>query len=145
MGKSKIGLIIGLIGGILLIAGSFLPWGVIAALGKTEKFLGIKGAGIFTLALGILGIVFLAIRKKLTIILGLLSGMGAVTILILQANMFLGTAETAPPRVKKLIEAGLAEMHLGIGIYLSIAGGALLIIGGIMRLIGTKTSRKAEV
>lgn len=128
-------LIVGLIGGILAAIGSFLPWAIAKVFGEVSQVAGIKGAGIFTLILAVLGIFFLLVgmkRRKAaigTIIMGLL----ILVLCIQQMSMVKESIERSIP--------GVAEVHIGYGLYLTLIGGAVLLIGGIMSTIRSSAEK----
>lgn len=123
-------ILVGLIGGILAVVGSFLPWGVATVFGRAETIVGIKGAGIFTLILAVLGIIFLFLAMKFrkasigTIITGLI-----IPILCVQQMSMLKEA------VGERMIPGVAEVSVGYGLYLTLIGGIILLIGGIIAMV----------
>jgi len=130
-------LLVGLIGSILAIIGSFLPWGTSLVLGKASSISGIQGAGIFTLILAVIGLILLVLtRKSRKAGIGVLI-MGLLILVICAQQISMVKGAIAGREVP-----GVVEVNVGHGLYLTLAGGAILFIGGI---ITTVKYHKAEV
>ncbi len=99
---------IGIVGAVITIIGSILPW---FTLGELVKY-GVEGDGIFTIAFGIIAAVLIflsswdAKSKVGTMILGILTAL-------------IGFYYITDPFV-------------GIGLYVTILGGAVLVVSGIV-------------
>ncbi|UOY09931.1 hypothetical protein [Methanonatronarchaeum sp. AMET6-2] len=110
------GEIIGVIGGVLAIIGSFLPW--VSGLEGFVTVYGYEGDGVFTIAFGAIAVILILMRdwdmknKAATL------SMGILTILITMVT------------VMNVMDEPLADM--GSGLILTIIGGAILITAGIL-------------
>ena len=123
---------IGALGGILTAVGSLLPWVTVSALGiLSVSKLGVEGDGIFTLILGIIVLLGIFVFKKPAfekfglIILGII-------ITILSAYYI----TTISGEVAKLLgvagAGGLISAGPSIGLYVTLIGGVLTLISGIL-------------
>ncbi len=143
------GAILGLIGGLLGLVGVFLPWFTVSALGVSFGFTGLQlasatidvggvpfpnpYANVFsiavygTIAFSVLGLIVVMLGKKITAILAALFGVLTLAMAGLGAAQATALAATIPPGIP--VTAGA-----GVGIYLSIVGGLLLLIGGILAI-----------
>ncbi len=125
--KIRPGWTLGIIGGLLAIVGTLLPWATVAggSLAAPETFSGVSVGlfGILFLILGLLGLIFVAIPNRITAILGLVWGVLALLIGLLT---LLGLAALA---------AAAAGTGTGVtvtteyGVYVAMVGALLLIVG----------------
>ncbi|ODU02867.1 MAG: hypothetical protein ABS81_16160 [Pseudonocardia sp. SCN 72-86] len=133
--------IITAVGGLLAVVGSFLPWVTIqAGAFGSLSVAGTEGDGIITLIVGVLilavGILRLvkpsipAIVQRLPILFGLIVvGLGVYVIINLNSTMAEATGAGGG------IAADLAEaldISLGFGLIMTIVGGVVAIVGGIV-------------
>lgn len=130
---------IGLIGAVLTILGSLLPWASIT--GKFTKllpggqiFYGIQGAGIFSLVLGGLGIVFLAFaakHRKAGIIGDLIIG---VLVMLLWWGQYSMVSQT----FAKFQNVSGAQASFAYGFWILLIGGIIMLVGGILMIMEGK-------
>ncbi len=120
------GWILGVVGGILALVGSFLPWISVSDGTTTLTLIGaiIPIFGWLFLIFAILGLILVAIPNKITAILGMVFGilaliMGIVTVALtsLIANIVGGTGTGV-------------TVSIGYGAYVALVGAVLLMIGG---------------
>lgn len=122
--KIGMGAILGAIGGIIALIGTFLPWGTVTLLGIPIGIPGWAGVGFLTVIFAILGLVLVLIPKKITAILALVFGVLALVFALLQ---YLGVSA-----VVALAQLGGGTGSMGVGGYISMLGCILLIVGGGM-------------
>jgi len=125
--------IIGLLGSVLAIVAAWLPWAKIDLMGETTSvngFLGEMGGnpGVIFVAIGVLCAVFFFINKKWSNIVCLILALCQIGDAIRQMSSLKGLGE------------GVAT---GMGLYLGIAGGALILVGAIMGMRGSSSSTPA--
>jgi hypothetical protein len=148
---TPIGAIIVIIGGALLAVGSFLTWLTLTGQGLDESASGIDGSdGWITLGAGavavVVGIVATRAGRKslagLAIVAGIVGGgMGVYDAMTVRdqiaddvAEQTGATPDQARAAIDELIDGGLMELSMGIGLYLVIGGGALALVGGVVML-----------
>ena len=121
--------IILLSGGFLMMIGAFLQWGKVDTLLLDVSLLGIRGVGVVTLAIGVVIMVLALLGKEKSeqraSITGALLGVigGAIALFVLAKPM--AAAPQAPLD---------ALLTVGIGLYLTLLGALLAIIGGLRKL-----------
>ncbi|HEX3326752.1 MAG TPA: hypothetical protein VHV50_07130 [Actinomycetota bacterium] len=133
------------IAGVLLIAGSFLPWASVHVITHTVRRSGMDWrAGVFTLILGVLALVVgIAALAKLR--LPTFAGIGTIAVGVVAAiiGIFefarIGTRlDTLRRLVERLGAQRLADRfttgHVGIGLWGVIAGSVLAIVAGFVLL-----------
>lgn len=136
--KIGMGMILGLVGGLLAVVSVFLAWVSIPGLGGISGISLASLAAAFggaelsvyvygTLAFGILGLILSLLGKKMTSILALIFGL----LTILMPVIFLAR-----------ISASGGGGFIGVGVYVGIFGGLLLLIGGFM---GWREAKKAAM
>lgn len=161
--RAPVGAILTIAGGALLGIGSFLAWAEVSGGGASVTAKGIDGSdGYITLGTGIIavlvGMLLLRQAKRalavLAIAAGLVGGGVAVYDALTAKDSVLDSAaeELAPPvgaspdQVRVLldeaIDAGQISISLSIGIYVVIAGGLLVLVGGILSLRGTEEKQE---
>src|SRR4030042_2424865 len=121
----KMGRVLGIIGGILVLLGSILSWADVSGgtLVGTLSVSGLLAGGMLSLIFGILGLIMVAIPKKVTAILGLIFGILALLWLLLA---FIGPnafAQTWGARGTSV------TITIGFGIYVAMIGAILLVLG----------------
>jgi hypothetical protein len=126
--KMTSGLIIALIGGLLMLIGTFLPWATVKGtniLGTTEEISVIGAAsgigGILVLVMGILVIIMAAIKKP---ILAMVFGIIGLA--------FSGLAFIGISALDTLLTGSDISVEIGIGIFISLIGCVLALVGGIV-------------
>ena len=120
--------ILTMVGGILVAAGSLLPWATVSSGFGSISLNGIEGDGKFTLAVG----------AALTLV-GYLRFVGGgskalLTLLLSIAALGLGLIEYA--NASKVLDAAgseFARTSIGIGLYLILLGGAVALFGALRR------------
>jgi hypothetical protein len=130
----KIGATLMIVGAAALVVGSFLPWiSAAAPFIGTVNFAGTEGDGKITLVLGIVGLVLGLIclsnpQKTLLWIAGVMGLVGVAVAGYDAGNISnkLGDATAS--------SNGLLTATVGIGLWLSIAGGVVLIVGVLMSM-----------
>lgn len=156
--RAPIGAILAIVGGALLIAGSFLPWAEVSGGGTTVKATGIDGSdGYVSIATGLIalvaGVMLLRQSKRVLAILALVAGLiggglglyDAVTAKdsVLDAAAeelaptFGGSAEQVRVLLDEAIDAGQLSISMSFGIFIVIAGGALAVAGGFLSMRGS--------
>lgn len=115
--ENKVPQIVGIVGALMVIAGAFLPWAISSVI--TVK--GTDGDGTITLALAILSILFLLIKKIPAWIASIL---GAIVVTV-------GFIDYSQVKEAVLLDSG----SVGIGLYLTILGSLVLILGSTLQFI----------
>jgi Tryptophan-associated transmembrane protein (Trp_oprn_chp) len=153
---TPLGGILALVGGALLVIGSFLDWAEVSGTGTTVTASGTEGMdGWITLVAGAIALVVgLAMMRGvgkravgvLAIVAGLVGGgVGVLDALTAKdsvldsaaeelAREFGGSVEEMRALLDAAIDAGDLGVTVAIGLYLVIAGGALAIVGGVITL-----------
>lgn len=132
--------ILTMVGGILVAAGSLLPWATVSSGFGSISLNGIEGDGKFTLAVG----------AALTLV-GYLRFVGGgskalLTLLLSIAALGLGLIEYA--NASKVLDAAgseFARTSIGIGLYLILLGGAVALFGALRRGRDAAKPAPAEV
>ena len=139
--------IIGLLGGLMALIGGVLPWLEMRtcvstiiqicvavplpfALGSLSPILGI--GQILALVFGLIGLVLLFLQKPMT---GMVAGVMGILALVFAVLYFV----TAPAYFTQL-SGGVVDIQIGLGfgIYITMIGGVLLLVGGLMQWKGLK-------
>ena len=113
---------IAMLGALVAIVAAFLPWGITSL--ATVK--GTDGDGTITAVLGGLAIVFLWIQK-IPVWISALLGLAVASV---------GVIDFVNMRDAVALDPGNGSV--GIGLYLTIAGGVVLLIGAVMQLIQSR-------
>jgi hypothetical protein len=143
-------------GGVLLVIGSFLTWAKVSGGGTSGSATGMDGSdGWVTLVAGAIvlavGLAFAAGkgRRKVAVLaicaallgggLGLYDALTAKDRVLDEvagtlADQFGATAQEVRVLLDAAVEAGELGISLGIGLLMVIAGGALALVGGVMRV-----------
>jgi di/tricarboxylate transporter len=153
--RAPIGAILAIVGGALLIVGSFLPWAEVSGGGQSVSAKGVDGSdGYLTIATGLValvaGIMLLRQPKRvlaiLVLVAGLLGGgLGLYDALTAKDNVldaaaeelaptFGGSAEQVRVLLDEAIDAGQLSISMSFGIFIVIAGGALALVGGFLSM-----------
>lgn len=119
--KIGMGAIIGLVGGLLVIVGTFLPWANVTGGGVSEDVTGamVPIFGLLVILFGVLGLVFAVIPRPVFGILAMVFGILALVFLLIA---YLGISLVSG------ISGG--SVSLSYGLYLALIGAILLIVGG---------------
>jgi len=141
------GTISGMVGVILLVAGTFLPWAISSSPGGnlidgltywsesgwTNNFESEFFLVIIAICLSIIGAILIAIKKRLTIIAGSVTG---AIVLIIFLYAFLSLSQS----VDRINSYHISDWSAGVGygVWVSIIGSLLLVIGGLLSFIKTK-------
>jgi hypothetical protein len=155
---TPIGPVLAIVGGALLVVGSFLDWAKVEGGGGiSSSASGMDGSdGWITLASGAVAIVvglvaFRAGRRALAVlavVAGLVGGgLGLYDALTAEDSVLDAAAEEIAPQfgasveevrtlLDQAIDAGEISISLSIGLYLVIAGGAIAIVGGLLQMAG---------
>lgn len=118
-----------LVGGFLMFVGAFFPWGKVDTRLLDVSLLGIRGAGVITLAIGVV-IILLALKGKdkteqrASVTGALLGVIGGAVALYVFATSLVATSQMLPEFV----------LSVGLGLYLTILGALLAVIGGVQKL-----------
>jgi hypothetical protein len=152
---APIGAVIAILGGVLLVVGSFLSWVELSGGGVTETVSGIDGDdGKLTLAAGVIvilvGLVGLRFSRRVLAVAAILVGLVGAGIGLYDAltakdaaldafaeavagdlGVSVGDARAA---LDLAIEGGQLDISISIGLILVIAGGAIAVIGGVLML-----------
>lgn len=148
--RTPIGPILTILGGALLVIGSFLTWFTLSGQGASSSGSGIDGgdgwysliSGVVLIAVGVVGLQ--ATRRSLAVlalVAGLVGGgaalLNALTVRDQLAEQITGaSAEEARAFIDQLIDSGQLEITWGIGLYLVMAGGVIALVGGALQLSG---------
>ena len=138
---------IGLVGGIIALVGFFLPWVSLSSETVSGSYMGIQtGAfGLIALISAILVIVFSVINKSsmpiLTIVFAII-GLLLVLLLFGQLEQLRQLFETLNGLTDPSAEV---TMNYGIGIWITIVGFIIGLVGGIMSMKEMKTSNVPPV
>ena len=145
-GPSPVGGIVTMLGGALVVISAFLEWGKVSD--QVGGSVTVKGdtliliAGIVLIVLG-LGLVFLASRgaRLALAIVTILAGLFALLITgvsVASDDVFASSAAEASgiseADVKAGIESGVFSVSRSAGLFISLAGSILVLIGGILAL-----------
>jgi hypothetical protein len=125
---SKAGPIVMLVGGGLVLIGSFLPWATVTTVFGTISVAGTNGDGKITLGVG-LAIVLVSILE-----LTGTSGARILNIVIGVVAAGIGVLDYA--NVSERIagaSSDVAQAAVGVGLYAVIAGGIAVIVGGFIK------------
>lgn len=130
--KMTTGAIIALVGGLLMLIGTFLPWATVKSDIEEITVIGLLSGfgGILVLIMGILAIVGAAIKKPI------LSTIFGVIGLIFSGLAFI--LISALESLAKTTTGGEVTVEVNYGIYISLIGCVLALIGGIVGHIQMK-------
>ena len=122
--------ILGILACIIVIVCVFLPWESVKVGEMSQSINGIPEGlggkpGYLNIILAALGLIFIFINKKWSNIVALILGLCVVAWMFRNYNMYNKDVSSANE-----LMAGAAS--LGIGLWLSIAGGVLMVVGAIM-------------
>ncbi len=156
--RAPIGAILAIVGGALLLVGSFLPWAEVSGGGQSVSAKGIDGSdGYITIATGLIalvaGIMLLRQSRRVLAILALVAGLiggglGLYDALTAKDNVldaaaeelaptFGGSAEQVRVLLDEAIDAGQLSISMSFGIFIVIAGGVLALVGGFLSMRGS--------
>lgn len=162
--RTPIGAILAILGGALLVIGSFLAWAEVSGSGTSTTASGIDGSdGYVTLVVGAIaiaaGIVAMRAGRRalaiLTILAGLVGGgLGIYDALTAEESVLDSAAEELAPTfgvsadevrvlLDEAIDTGELGVSIAIGLYVVIAGGVLALVGGALQLSGSGASAPA--
>lgn len=156
MSKYKMPMILGILGGVLALVGTVMPWvnvcasalgisicvpfsglgisGLAAQAGPSASVPALVGfAPLLVLLLGIVGLVFMLLKKPMFAMLGMVMGL-LVLLLCLLWYM-----QASP----LFISVGGASIGAGFGVWLSLVGGLLLMVGGLLGMKALKGAAPA--
>lgn len=159
--RAPIGAILAIVGGALLLVGSFLPWAEVSGGGQSVSAKGVDGSdGYVTIAAGLIalvaGIMLLRQSKRVLAILALIAGLiggglGLYDALTAKDNVldaaaeelaptFGGSAEQVRVLLDEAIDAGQLSISMSFGIFIVIAGGVFALVGGFLAMRGSAES-----
>jgi hypothetical protein len=159
--KPKFGPLLVLLGGVLVMVSGFTDWGKVSPPANQAPPVTVKGSGIVLvvgIVLALLGIGLWAVRSRgahiglgvVAIIAGLLAtlitgvAVGSKDVLIsTAADKYAEGSRATPSQIEKILKdldkRGQLDVSVKIGLWLGLAGGILVLIGGIG---GVKSARK---
>ena len=158
-GSGSAGGVVALVGGVLVVVGSFLPWARLSAAGTAVSAKGIDGSdgkitlicGIVLLLYGIGGMTG-AVRagKRALAVVAIIAGLIAGGLALYDAatakkrivddlsSTVAGKVGVSTDQARRLLQAavdsGRVQIRLGFGIFLVIGGGLLGVVGGVVGL-----------
>jgi hypothetical protein len=155
MGKYKTPMILGIVGGVLALVGTFLPWinvcagalginlclpfsgigisGAAAQLGATAGVPALVGfAPLLVLVFGLVGLVMMLLKKPMMCMLALVMGLLVVVLALLWYM------QASPLFVTMNVGEVSESIGAGFGVWLSLIGGLLLLVGGLMGMKALK-------
>jgi hypothetical protein len=157
--------IVAIVGGALLALASFLPWAEVSGEGASVTAKGIDGSdGYLTLGAGVVAVligVVLVMRGSrrilaiITILVGIVGGGLALYDALTAKDSVLDAAaeELAPSfgvstdqvraALDQAVDTGQIGVSVSYGLYLAVAGGVIVIVGGILGLRGAEVSEPA--
>lgn len=156
--------IVAIVGGALLALGSFLPWAEVSGSGASVTANGLDGSdGYITLAAGLIavvgGLVMLRPTRRavavVAIFAGLLGGGLALydaltakdSVLDAAADQLAPTFGVSTDQVRaaldQAVDSGQLGVSIGVGLYVTMAGGLAAIVGGVLGLRETADERAA--
>jgi hypothetical protein len=158
-GSGSAGGVVALVGGVLLVVGSFLPWATLIAAGTAVSAKGIDGSdGKITLICGIvlllygIGRMTGAVRagKRALAVVAIIAGLIAGGLALYDAatakkrivddlsSTVAGKVGVSTDQARRLLQAavdsGRVQIRLGFGIFLVMGGGLLGVVGGVVGL-----------
>ncbi len=135
--KFGIGRILGIVGGLLAVIGTVLPWVTISGGSLTSPltFSGLTAGfgGIGALLFGVLGLIFVAVGKRVLAILAMVWGILA---LLLTGLSMVGFAAIAA-----LAGGSGVTVTTNYGVYVSLVGSLILIVGSIIAFVEVGKAR----
>ncbi len=141
--KIRMGWILGIAGGLVTIAGAALPWATVTGgtLAAPETFSGLRlgFGGIAVLILGLLGLVCIAIPRRVTALLALVCGilalgLGLLTLLVISS--IAGMAGASGSGVTVTTE---------YGVYFALSGTLVLLVGAAIKYMSAKKADALRV
>ena len=125
--KIRPGWILGILGGLVTVVGAVLPWATVSG-GSLSAPMTFSGAtvgfgGILVLVFGVLGLICVAIPRKVGAILGIVWGVLAILLGLLTMVGLAAIAATAAG------SGSSVTVTTEYGVYVSVIGALLLIIG----------------
>ncbi len=150
---SPIGTGVAVVGGALLVAGSFLTWVTLSGGGEKVSATGVDGSdGWITFGAGLVlvaaGLIAMRAGRRALAILAILAalaggGVGVYDALTVRDQIAADvaeqsgiTTEQARTFIDQAIDAGEFDLSVGAGIFLVIGGGAIGLIGGALLMSG---------
>lgn len=126
--KMSMGAILGAIGGVIALVGTFLSWATFPITGTSipVEWPGWAGFGFLTLIFAIIGLILVLIPKKVTAIIALVMGILALVFALLQ---YLGLSALVT-----LAQLAGYQATMGVGAWITIIGCILLIVGSGMAM-----------
>lgn len=137
---SQSGRKLALFGALAIAVGAFLPWGVF----ENISISGMKGDGAITLWLAILMIVLLLI-KKIPVLVGLIFGVITGSIAVVDLVQIQGAVNSSASVLASLTGADAfakATGSVGVGLYITVIGAALIVIGTITQQTAKPSTEK---
>lgn len=135
------GAIVGILGGIVAIVGTMLPWWQVTASAGGYISVSVPLLGIFTLGgllvlvFGVLGLVFAALNKPVTQVVALVMGLLAAVIALVMGAFV--------PTVSVSIPGASGSITAGFGFWISMVGGLLLAVGGALGFVDSRKAPQA--
>lgn len=125
------------LGGIGLIVGAAMPWGVATSIFGQMTMSGLEGDGIFTAAAGVvLLIIALAVKGKPGKSFSVVGGIIAILAGVMLVNILINLGGISS-------EPGIV-LNVGTGLYISIIGAVLGAIGGFVKSAETEELNSSE-
>jgi len=126
--KVGLGMVLGIVGGLLTLIGAVLPWATVSGGTLTSPMVftgyGIGYGGILVLVFGVLGLICVAIPKKVTAILALIWGILALLFAVLSVVGLAAIAQT--------VGGSGVSVTTEYGVYVSLVFSLVLIIGAAL-------------
>ncbi len=126
--KVGLGMVLGIVGGLLTLIGAVLPWATVSGGTLTSPMVftgyGIGYGGILVLVFGVLGLICVAIPKKVTAILALIWGILALLFAVLSVVGLAAIAQT--------VGGSGVSVTTEYGVYVSLVFSLVLIVGSAL-------------
>jgi hypothetical protein len=130
-----------LVGAALLALGAFLPWAEASSAHASFSSAGIDGDGAFTLFAAIVGVVVLIVVRRPALAGGLvIVAAAAAGIVAVHSAVDLADKASRLESVRPDVSAGV-----GIGVWLSIAGAVVALVGGVLALVLARQVQSTRV
>ncbi len=154
--------IVSIVGGALLVVGSFLPWAEVSGSGASVTAKGLDGSdGFITLAAGlvavVIGLVMLPATSRAVAVVAVLAGLvgGGLALydaLTAEDSVLDAAAEDLAPTLgvsadqvraalDQAVDSGQLGVSVGIGPYMVIIGGVVVTLGGVLGMRESATER----
>lgn len=154
--------IVSIVGGALLVVGSFLPWAEVSGSGASVTAKGLDGSdGFITLAAGlvavVIGLVMLRATRRAVAVVAVLAGLvgGGLALydaLTAEDSVLDAAAEDLAPTLgvsadqvraalDQAVDSGQLGVSVGIGPYMVIIGGVVVTLGGVLGMRESATER----